>query len=68
MKRSSSLPLAVEHSERRVLGAGQLARRLDHRAQHRLEVELGEQAAADVDQAPEALFLDTFSGRTPSSP
>ena len=57
MKRSSSVRVAVEHAERRVLGAGQLARGLDHRAQDDLEVELGEERGADLDQAPETRLL-----------
>jgi hypothetical protein len=36
------LALAIEDTQRRVLGVGQLPRRLNHRVQNRLEVELRE--------------------------
>ena len=36
-------PVLLEDAERRVLGPGQLPCRLHHRAQHRLEVKLGEE-------------------------
>ena len=40
----------VEHAERGVAGAGQLAGDLEHAAEDDLRVELGDEAAADVDQ------------------
>ncbi len=46
----------VEHAQCRVLGRGDLARRLHDRAENHLEVELGEDRRANVDQPPEALF------------
>jgi hypothetical protein len=69
---SSSMPTLMKRSSSRrsgsrtpsgVAGAGQLAGRIDHRAQHRLQVELGEQGAADVDQAAETLFVDLAGGQ-----
>ncbi len=40
----------VEHADRRVTGAGQLARGLQHMAEHRIEIELGDDEAANIDQ------------------
>lgn len=48
---------AVEHTQRGVLSSRQLSCGLHHRMQDRLQVKLGEQRSAYVDQAPEALFL-----------
>jgi hypothetical protein len=47
-------PAGVEDAERGIAGAGQLPRRIDHRPQHRLDVELGEEAVADVDEPAKA--------------
>ena len=52
-------PLAavVEDAERRVAGAGDLARHLEHALEQRVEVELGDHAAPDLDEASEAVFV-----------
>ncbi len=44
--------LLVEHTDRRVAGSGQVARRLEQLREHRLEVELGDELARDREQAP----------------
>src|SRR6478672_11643236 len=46
----------VEDPEGRVAGARQLAGGFDHVLQHDLDVELGEDPTADLDQPPEAVF------------
>ena len=51
-------PVAVEDAERGVPRAGDLARRLEDLVEHGLQVELRQQAAADVDQAPEPLLVE----------
>ncbi len=43
----------VEHAERGVAGTGQLAGDLEHLPEDHLRVELGDEAAADVDQLPQ---------------
>ena len=43
----------VEHADRRVARAGQLARDLEQPLQHGLHVELGDERAPDVEQSPE---------------
>ena len=47
----------IEDAERRVAGAGQLAGDLDHFVQHRLEVELGDEPPADVDQPAKPMLV-----------
>ena len=44
------MAVGVQHPERRVLGPGQLAGRLDHRSEDHLEVELREQCGTDLDE------------------
>jgi hypothetical protein len=46
-----SLPVGVEHAHRRKPRAGQLTRGLEHAIEHRLDMQLAEQTAADLDQA-----------------
>ena len=41
----------VQHAQRRVAGAGELACGLEHAVEHHLEVELGEHAAGEVQNA-----------------
>ena len=50
MKRSSSVRSLVEDAERGVAGAGELAGRLEHAAEHGVEIEIGDDEAPDVDQ------------------
>ena len=51
------LAALVEHADRRVARAGELARDLEQPLEHRLGVELGDQRAADVHQPPQAVFI-----------
>ena len=44
--------------ERGVARAGDLARRLEHLVEHRLGIELRQQAAADVDEAAQPLLVE----------
>ncbi len=48
----------VEHAERGVAGAGQFAGDLEHLAEDDLGVELGHEAATDVDQLPQAGLVE----------
>ena len=52
-------PLAalVEHADRRVAGARQLARDVEHAREDGLRIELGDQRAPDVEQPPEPPFI-----------
>ena len=52
-------PLAalVEHADRRVPGAGQLARDVEQPLQERLGVEHGDERAPDLDQPPEPVIV-----------
>ena len=43
----------IEHPERGVLGAGELARRVQHPLEDRLELRLGQHAAAEFDKRGE---------------
>ena len=56
-KRSSCSTSVVEDAERRVAGAGDLARHLEQALEQRVEVELGDDAAADLDEASESVFV-----------
>ena len=49
-KRSSARRSLVEHADRGVPRAGELARRLEQPLEHDLEVELGDQRAAGLEQ------------------
>ena len=51
-------PVTVEDPERGIARAGDLARGLEHLVEHGLEVELRQQAAADVDQASQPLLVE----------
>ena len=48
----------VEHAERGVARPGQLAGNLEHAAEDDLGVELGHQAAAGIDQLPQARLIE----------
>ena len=50
----------VEHAQRDVAGAGQLARDVHKLLQQRVEFEVGHQAAADLDQAAQARLVEFF--------
>ena len=52
--------LAVEHADRGVASAGQLAGRLEYVAEHGIELELGDDEASDVDQRPQAIGFERF--------
>jgi hypothetical protein len=54
--------ILVEDAQRRVAGAGELARHLDYFAQNRLEIELGDKPPADVDQPPQAMLVQNIAG------
>ena len=56
------LAALVEDADGRVARAGQLARDLEHPLQQRLEVELGHQAAPDLDQARQPVCSERFDG------
>ena len=58
------LAALVEHADRGVARAGELARDLEQPLEHRLGVEHGDERAADVDQASQAVFV--HAGRRPS--
>ena len=57
MKRVELLPAVVEHADGRVARAGDLAGDVEQLLQHGLHVELGDQAATRIDQAPEAELI-----------
>ena len=48
------LPAVVEHADGRVARAGDLAGDVEQPMQHRVDVELGDEPPARIDQAPEA--------------
>ena len=58
----------VEHADRRVARARQLARDLEQPLEHRLGVELGDQRPADVQQPPQAPLIHGFVFVEPLSP
>ncbi len=49
----------VEHAERRVAGAGQVAGDLEHAAKDDLRVQLGDEPAPDVDQIAQAGLIES---------
>ena len=51
-----ALPPLVEHAERCVARARQLAGHLEHATQHALDVELGDERPSDVEQPREPLL------------
>ena len=51
----------VEDAERGVAGAGQLAGDLEQAAEDDLRVELGDEAAADLDQLAQASLVERFA-------
>ena len=55
----------VEHAERRVARAGQLARDVEHLREQRLEVALGDERATDLDQPAQPLLVETPRWRSP---
>ena len=55
------LPAIVEHADGRVARAGDLASDVEQLLEHRLDVELGDEAATRIDQSPEAELVK--SGR-----
>ena len=57
-KRSSDSPVRVEDADGGVARPGHLARDVEQLLQDRLELELGDQDPARVDQAPEAEFVE----------
>ena len=61
MKRVELLPAIVEHADGRVARAGDLAGDVEQLLEHGLDIELGDEAAARIDQAPEAELVK--SGR-----
>ena len=54
-------PILVEDPKRGMARPGQLAPDLDHLAQHRLEVELGDQAPADIDQPAKTMLVQNIA-------
>ena len=53
----------VEDAERGVLGAGQRARLVEHALQQRLQVQLGDDRAADVQDSSQASFVEHRGSR-----
>ena len=61
-------PVGVEHPERRVTSTGQLAGDLERTVHHDLLVELGDQAAPDLDELPKPVLVqDSGVGRHPQT-
>ena len=55
------LAVAVQHADRCVTGAGQLAGDLEHASQDRLCVALCDQATADIDQPPQPPLVEAVA-------
>lgn len=52
----------VEHAERRIAGAGQLARRVEHLGEQRLEITLGDERAPDLNEPAQPLLVKVLAG------
>ena len=61
-KRSSDRARLVEHAERGVARAGQLAGDVEHLRQQRLEVALGDERTADLDEPAQPLPVEIVAG------
>ena len=57
-KRSQLAAVLVEHADRRVAGAGQLAGDAQQLLEHGVDLELGHEAAAGLQQRREAGFVE----------
>ena len=55
------MPFLVEDPQSGAARSGQLPSHLDHLAQHRLEVELGDQAPADVNQPAKTMLVQNIA-------